>query len=131
MATLSLLALIGVAPRAAAAEYPSWSDVETSRSNETAKQTQIAALKNLIAGLTTEVAAARDLDTDKDRALAARNGSICAPGILIDGVMFSYGRLSEKKLRHHLSRSALDSPEQPGSDRRRLGLAAHHDELPQ
>ncbi len=63
MATLSLLAIIGVAPRAAAAEYPSWSDVETSRTNETAKQTQITVLKNLIAGLTTEVAAARDLAT--------------------------------------------------------------------
>ncbi|WP_166785733.1 MULTISPECIES: M23 family metallopeptidase [Cryobacterium] len=63
MATLTLLALIGVAPRAAAAEYPSWSDVETSRSTETAKQTQITVLKNLVAGLTTEVAAARDLAT--------------------------------------------------------------------
>ncbi|TFC29020.1 M23 family metallopeptidase [Cryobacterium sp. TMT2-18-3] len=63
VATLSLLAIIGVAPRAAAAEYPSWPDVETSRSNETAKQTQITVLKNLIAGLTTEVAAARDRAT--------------------------------------------------------------------
>ena len=71
------------------------------------------------------------LDTDKGRALATRNGIVFAPGILIDGVMFSYGRLSEKKLRHHLSRSALDAPEQPGSDRRRRGLAAHHNELPQ
>lgn len=42
------------------------------------------------------------LDTDDGRDLAARHGVIFAPGILIDGKLFSYGRLSEKKLRRHL-----------------------------
>ncbi|TFC96774.1 thioredoxin family protein [Cryobacterium breve] len=69
------------------------------------------------------------LDTDEGRALAARNGVMFAPGVLIDGVMFSYGRLSEKRLRRHLSRSAVDTPGQPGPDRRRPSAAAHHNEL--
>ncbi|MDQ6753468.1 MAG: thioredoxin family protein, partial [Actinomycetota bacterium] len=43
------------------------------------------------------------LDTEEGRGLAARAGVVFAPGILIDGDMFSYGRLSEKKLRRHLS----------------------------
>ena len=44
------------------------------------------------------------LDTEDGRELAARHGVVFAPGILIDGDLFSYGRLSEKKLRRHLSR---------------------------
>ena len=66
------------------------------------------------------------LDTDKGRALAARNGIIFAPGILIDGVMFSYGRLSEKKLRHHLSRPDIATQRRPGSNGTTQSLAAHH-----
>lgn len=57
---MTLLALLGVAaPAAAAAEYPSWSDVESARSSEVVKQAQVAELTRLIAGLTTEVDAAR------------------------------------------------------------------------
>ena len=44
------------------------------------------------------------LDTQDGRDLAARHGVVFAPGILIDGDLFSYGRLSEKKLRRNLSR---------------------------
>lgn len=44
------------------------------------------------------------LDTDDGRALAARHGVMFAPGILIDGEMFSYGRLSERRLRRRLTR---------------------------
>lgn len=44
------------------------------------------------------------LDTEEGRGLAARTGVVFAPGILINGDLFSYGRLSEKKLRRHLSR---------------------------
>ena len=44
------------------------------------------------------------LDTKDGRNLAARHGIAFAPGILIDGDLFSYGRLSEKKLRRNLSR---------------------------
>jgi glutaredoxin len=44
------------------------------------------------------------LDTDDGRKLAARHGVVFAPGILLEGDLFSYGRLSEKKLRRHLSR---------------------------
>lgn len=45
------------------------------------------------------------LDTEEGRGLAAGSGVVFAPGILIDGRLFSYGRLSEKKLRRHLTNS--------------------------
>jgi glutaredoxin len=38
--------------------------------------------------------------------LAARHGVAFAPGILLDGQMFGYGRLSERRLRRHLARPA-------------------------
>ncbi|WP_083706417.1 glutaredoxin family protein [Arthrobacter sp. QXT-31] len=43
------------------------------------------------------------LETEEGRELAGRAGVVFAPGILINGELFSYGRLSEKKLRRHLS----------------------------
>lgn len=43
------------------------------------------------------------LDTDDGRALAARHGVVFAPGVLVDGEMFGYGRLSERRLRRHLA----------------------------
>ncbi|TFC89987.1 thioredoxin family protein [Cryobacterium sp. TMT4-31] len=43
------------------------------------------------------------LASAEGRDLANRVGIVFAPGILIDGELFSYGRLSEKKLRRHLS----------------------------
>ena len=43
------------------------------------------------------------LDTEDGRALAARHGVVFAPGVLVDGEMFSYGRLSERRLRRHLA----------------------------
>ena len=47
-----------------------------------------------------------DLRTDEGRRLAADAGVIFAPGILVDGQPFSYGRLSERKLRRLLDRRA-------------------------
>lgn len=46
------------------------------------------------------------LETEDGRELAGRTGVMFAPGILINGKLFSYGRLSEKKLRSHLTHSA-------------------------
>ena len=46
------------------------------------------------------------LDTAQGRALATQHGVLFAPGILIDGEPFGFGRLSERKLRRHLSRVA-------------------------
>ncbi|TAM68635.1 MAG: thioredoxin family protein [Microbacteriaceae bacterium] len=43
------------------------------------------------------------LATEEGFALAARHGVVFAPGVLVDGDMFSYGRLPEKKLRRYLS----------------------------
>lgn len=45
-----------------------------------------------------------DLDSADGQALAEEAGVMFAPGILIDGEPFSYGRLSEKKLRRELDR---------------------------
>ncbi len=44
------------------------------------------------------------LDGADGQALAERAGVMFPPGILIDGEPFSYGRLSEKKLRRELER---------------------------
>lgn len=46
------------------------------------------------------------LDTDEGRDLATRHGVLFAPGILVDGNMFGYGRLSERKLRRHLAKTS-------------------------
>ncbi|MGH3680738.1 MAG: glutaredoxin family protein [Natronosporangium sp.] len=44
------------------------------------------------------------LDSAHGQALATRIGMPFAPGILIDGEPFGYGRLSERKLRKTLAR---------------------------
>lgn len=43
-------------------------------------------------------------ETGKD--LATKAGVLFAPGVLIDGAPFAFGRLSERKLRRALSRSS-------------------------
>ncbi|MBI3430526.1 MAG: thioredoxin family protein [Actinobacteria bacterium] len=48
------------------------------------------------------------LDTEEGKDLAIKHAVMFAPGILVDGEMFSYGRLSENKLRKRLA----DSPNQ-------------------
>lgn len=44
------------------------------------------------------------LDSSRGRELAASGGILFAPGVLLDGEAFSYGRLSERKLRRELDR---------------------------
>jgi glutaredoxin len=51
-----------------------------------------------------------DLADPEGRDLAIRHGVLFAPGVLIDGQPFSYGRLSEKNLRRHLARTATSTP---------------------
>ena len=43
------------------------------------------------------------LETAEGRALAAAHGVLFAPGVLLDGRAFAYGRLSERKLRKALT----------------------------
>ena len=45
-----------------------------------------------------------DLATHEGRQLAATAGVLFAPGVLVDGAPFSYGRLSERKLRRTLDK---------------------------
>lgn len=45
-----------------------------------------------------------DIASDAGRDLAARYGVLFPPGVIIDGALFSYGRLSERKLRRTLER---------------------------
>jgi len=59
VAVAAIFAMLGGAGSATAAEYPSWSEVESARSSEAGKQAQIAELTTLIEGLTVEVDAAR------------------------------------------------------------------------
>lgn len=64
--------------------------------------------KTVLAGLADErlvVVTEIDLTGPEGRALAIRHGVLFAPGVLVDGQPFSYGRLSEKKLRRHLNRA--------------------------
>ncbi len=44
------------------------------------------------------------LDSPEGQRLATAHNVLFAPGLLLDGVMFSYGRVSERKLRRALSR---------------------------
>jgi glutaredoxin len=46
-----------------------------------------------------------DLGTEHGRELALTAGILFAPGVLIDGEPFSYGRLSERKLRARITRA--------------------------
>ena len=46
------------------------------------------------------------LGSDQGRALAERAGVVFAPGVLVDGRPFGYGRLSERRLRRALGRMA-------------------------
>lgn len=43
------------------------------------------------------------LDSPTGRALATEHSVLFAPGIFIDGELFGYGRLSERKLRRQLT----------------------------
>ena len=52
-----------------------------------------------------------DLASDQGRALAGRAGVLFAPGVLVDGRPFGYGRLSERRLRRALERM----PARPGA----------------
>ena len=45
-----------------------------------------------------------DIGSPEGQALAQRGGVLFPPGLLIDGAAFSYGRLSERKLRRELDR---------------------------
>lgn len=48
-----------------------------------------------------------DLHSENGRDLALRNGVVFAPGILVADQPFSFGRLSEKKLRRRLQQLGL------------------------
>jgi glutaredoxin len=45
-----------------------------------------------------------DLSSKEGEALALRSGVLFPPGLFLDGEPFSYGRLSERKLRKELER---------------------------
>lgn len=58
-----------------------------------------------------------DLAGSAGRDLSVRHGVLFAPGVLVDGKPFSYGRLSEKKLRRHLARRQPPRPPARPADR--------------
>jgi glutaredoxin-like protein DUF836 len=50
------------------------------------------------------------LATDQGQRLARSAGMLFAPGVLVDGAPFSYGRLSERKLRRALDKHLQEHP---------------------
>ena len=56
-----------------------------------------------------------DLHTGTGRDLALRNGVMFAPGVLIADQPFSFGRLSEKKLRRRLQQLGLQAQPSPST----------------
>lgn len=48
------------------------------------------------------------MQTEEGGKLAIKHAVLFAPGILLDGKLFSYGRLSEKKLRAQLERESVE-----------------------
>jgi len=53
----------------------------------------------------------QEVASPEGRALAADGGILFPPGVLLDGEPFSYGRLSERKLRRELDRRQQPTPE--------------------
>lgn len=49
-----------------------------------------------------------DANSPEGEALAREGGILFPPGVFVDGQAFSYGRLSERKLKRELSRRAAD-----------------------
>ena len=62
-----------------------------------------AILARLAADYPLEISA-RSMDSPEGQALAMQSGMLFPPGIFLDGAPFSYGRLSERKLRRELDR---------------------------
>ena len=54
------------------------------------------------------------LASEQGRALAAQAGVHFAPGVLVDGRPFGYGRLSERRLRRALARMPAQTGRLPG-----------------
>lgn len=52
-----------------------------------------------------------DLAGEDGQRLAARAGVLFAPGVLVDGESFSFGRLSERKLRRSLDKRRQGRPQ--------------------
>jgi glutaredoxin len=66
-----------------------------------------AQAKDILTRLATEyplTVATLDLGSPEGQALAERGGVLFPPGVFLDGEAFSYGRLSERKLRRELDR---------------------------
>lgn len=54
-----------------------------------------------------------DLASEQGQQLAARAGVVFAPGLLINGEAFSFGRLSERKLRRTFTTRLTATPPTP------------------
>lgn len=51
-----------------------------------------------------------DLASEEGQLLAARASVLFAPGVLVEGESFSFGRLSERKLRRTLNKHLQERP---------------------
>jgi hypothetical protein len=55
-----------------------------------------------------------DLASEQGQSLAAMAGVLFAPGVLVEGRPFGYGRLSERRLRRALERMQAPAGSLPG-----------------
>ncbi|MFF4756421.1 glutaredoxin family protein [Streptomyces sp. NPDC002514] len=58
------------------------------------------------------------LTSEEGQRLGMRAGVIFAPGVLLDGVLFSYGRLSERRLRKTLEKTPPTAATEPARTER-------------
>ena len=65
LATIALAAGMAVASPAYAVDYPSWADVQNAKTNESAKNAQVASIRSLIVTLEAETAAAQALSDQR------------------------------------------------------------------
>lgn len=65
---------------------------------------QVGELLERLAGEYPLAVSTCELDSEPGRELAAEGGVLFAPGVFLDGEPFSYGRLSERRLRRELER---------------------------
>jgi len=54
-----------------------------------------------------------EITTPEGEALALQSGVLFPPGVFLDGTTFSYGRLSERKLRRELNRCVSSHGQEP------------------
>jgi glutaredoxin len=70
-------------------------------------------LERVAAGYSGIVVEIVPLESERGQQLGVSSGMVFPPAVLVEGHPFSYGRLSERKLRRHLERDLHRAPAPP------------------